>query len=245
MRLFLRRLYFFYGVLVFSVCMFTFTPLILLTVAIVKDEKKAGRIAYFFLRCWGYGFSTFCLVFYKVEGRGNFDHNKAYIFACNHNSFLDGIAICLAIPNDFRPLGKVELLKIPVFGLMYRHVVILVNRNSVESRHKSMLTMVKKMKEGISILIFPEGTMNKGADWLQPFMNGAFSLAIEVQRPIVPMIMHNSKKVMPRTPNYTLQPGIIKINFLPPVATSGLNKNDIDSLKSEVYLQIEKNLIRG
>ncbi|MBC7388502.1 MAG: 1-acyl-sn-glycerol-3-phosphate acyltransferase [Opitutaceae bacterium] len=245
MRLFLRRLYFFYGVLVFTVCMVTFTSLILLTIAIVKDQKRAGHISYFFLRCWGFCFSSFCLVFYKIEGKENFNHQEAYIFACNHNSFLDGIAICLAIPNDFRPLGKVELLKIPVFGLMYKHVVILVNRNSMESKHKSMLTMVKKIKEGISILIFPEGTMNKGSDLLQPFMNGAFSLAIEVQRPIVPMIMHNSKKVMPRVPNYTLQPGIIKIKFLSPVSTSGLNKNDIDSLKSEVYLQIEKNLIKG
>ncbi len=245
MGLFLRRLYFFYGVLVFTVCMVTFTLLILLTIAIVNDEKRAGKIAYFFLRCWGYSFSSFCLVFYKIEGQENFDHNEAYIFACNHNSFLDGIAICLAIPNDFRPLGKVELLKIPVFGLMYRHVVILVKRNSIESRHKSMLTMVKKIKEGISILIFPEGTMNKGAELLQPFMNGAFSLAVEVQRPIVPMIMHNSKNVMPRVPNYTLQPGIIKIQFLSPVMTSGLNKNDIDSLKSEVYSQIETKLRKG
>jgi len=127
MGIFLRRLYFFYGVLVFTMCMVTFTTLILLTVYFIKNERKAGKIAYFFLRCWGLSFSSLCLVFYKIEGRDKIDPRETYIFACNHSSFLDGIAICLAIPNDFRPLGKIELLKIPVFGLMYKHVVILID----------------------------------------------------------------------------------------------------------------------
>ena len=245
MGFYLRRLYFFHGVVVFVFCMFTFTPLILLTIVLVKNEKRAGKIAYFFLRCWGFIFFTFCLIICKTKGRENFSHNQAYIFACNHNSFLDGIAICLAIPNDFRPLGKVEMLKIPVFGLMYRQVVILINRNSMESKHKSMLAMIRKIGEGISILIFPEGTMNRGSVILQPFMNGAFSLAIEVQKPIVPMVIKNSGKCLPRVPNYTFQPGIIRVEFLPFIETIGLNKSDIDTLKSKVYHQIEEKLLQN
>jgi len=230
---------------VFVVCMFTFTPLILLTVTLIKDEKLSGKVAYFWLRCWGYGFSTFCLIFYKVRGKENIDPDETYIFACNHNSFLDGIAICLAIPNDFRPLGKVEMLKIPVFGLMYRHVVILLDRDSKESKLQSMIKMKDKLKIGISILIFPEGTMNKGSDILQPFKNGAFNLAVESGNAIVPMIMLNNKECLPRKPKFALKPGLIHIWFLPPVSAKGLNKNDINSLKSEVYLQIENRIKSG
>jgi len=102
--------------------------------------------------------------------------------------------------------------------------------------------MVKRIGEGISILIFPEGTMNKGQALLQPFKSGAFTLAIDVQKPIVPMVFHNIKKCMPRVPNYTLQPGIVKIVFLSPIPTLGLRKTDSESLKTEVYLRIEESL---
>lgn len=242
MKLFLKRLYFIYGLLIFIVCMVTFTSLILLTVGLVRNEKIAGRICYFFLRCWGYGFSTFSLIFYRFHGLENIDKSKSYVFTSNHSSFLDGIAICLAIPNDFRPLGKIELTKVPIFGLMYRHVVILVDRNSNESRQKSMLDMKRHMEDGISVLVFPEGTMNKTNQLLQPFKNGAFTLAIETQKPIIPMIMLNARNCFPRVPMFALQPGIIDIHFLPAIETLGSTRNDLESIKNDVFNKITETI---
>lgn len=243
MKLFLQRLYFFYGLLVFMLCMVTFTALILLTVALVPSKKWAGKTAYFFLRCWGYSFSTLTFIFYRFNGLENVQRGQSYVFTCNHNSFLDGIAICLSIPNDFRPLGKIELTKVPIFGWMYRYVVILVDRNSAESRQQSMLEMKRHMQEGISVLVFPEGTMNKTSSLMQPFKNGAFTLALETQSSIVPMVMWNTKKQMPRVPKFALWPGIIDIHFLPPVETYGMLKSDTESLKKEVFEQMENKLL--
>jgi 1-acyl-sn-glycerol-3-phosphate acyltransferase len=245
LKIILQRLYFIYGTLVFIVCMVTYTTCILVAVALISDKRRFGKIAYFFLRCWGYTFSTCTFIFYKVHGLQHIDPNRSYVFVCNHNSFLDGIAICLATPNDFRPLGKIELTKIPVFGWMYRHVVILVDRNSVESRQKSMLEMKRSTQNGISVLVFPEGTMNQTKDPLQPFKNGAFTLAIETQEPIVPMVMLNTKKCMPRSPKFTLRPGVIHVRFLPAVETAGLTKSDTEKLKSEVFDTMEKELLRS
>ena len=243
MRLFLQRIYFIYGLLVFVLCMVTFTMLILFTVALVSNKKWAGKVAYFFLRCWGFGFSSLAFIFYRFHGLENVQKNQSYVFTSNHNSFLDGIAICLSIPNDFRPLGKIELTKVPIFGWMYRYVVILVDRNSAESRQKSMLEMKHHMREGISVLVFPEGTMNKTSSLMQPFKNGAFTLALETQSSVVPMVMWNTKKHMPRVPKFALCPGIIDIHFLPPIETRGMVKNDLETLKREVFEQMKNKLL--
>lgn len=242
MRLLSQRLYFIYGLLVFVACMVTFTTLILLSVSLISNKRLAGKVSYFFLRCWGYGFSSLCFIFYRFHGLENIDPNKSYVFTSNHSSFLDGIAICLAIPNDFRPLGKIELTKVPIFGWMYRHVVILVDRNSNESRQKSMTEMKRHMEEGISVLVFPEGTMNKTKELLQPFKNGAFTLAIETQQPIVPMVMLNARKCFPRVPKFALQPGMIDIHFLPEISTNGLTKNNLEELKQKVFQTMENTM---
>ena len=122
---------------------------------------------------------------------------------------------------------------------MYRHVVILVDRNSNESRQKSMLDMKRNMESGISVLVFPEGTMNKSKELLQSFKNGAFTLAIETQKPIIPMIMLNARNCFPREPMFALQPGIIDIHFLTAIETLGSTRSDLENIKSDVFNKME------
>lgn len=244
MNVFFQRLYFFlWGLPVFVVCMVLYTALILLSLTLIPSKKWGGKVAYFWLRCWGYSFSTVALIFYRKKISKAIDPSGTYIYSSNHNSFLDGINICISIPHDFRPLGKVELTKVPVFGWMYRYVVILVDRKSAESRLKSMKEMERHLKEGISVLVFPEGTMNITPHTLQEFKNGAFTLAIDTQTPIVPMVMINTRKCMPRKPKFTLRPGIITTYLLDPIATHGMTRNDTETLKRKVFQKMEEKLL--
>lgn len=244
MKLVFQRLYFFlWGLPVFVVCMVTFTPLILLSLAVVPNRVRGGKIAYFWLRCWGWWFSTATFVFYKTYSNSKIKKDQAYVFASNHNSFIDGINICLAIPNDFRPLGKIELTKVPVFGWMYRYVVILVDRKSAESRLRSMREMEDHLKQNISVLVFPEGTMNSTPQLLQEFKNGAFTLAIDTQTPIVPMVMVGTRKILPKKPPVAFQPGLVKTFLLDPIETKGLQRSDLESLKTKVYHAIYTKLL--
>ncbi len=244
MKIFFQRLYFFlWGLPVFCVCMVVYTFWILFSLALIPSKRLGGKVAYFWLRCWGYSFSTLSGIFYVTQVSDNIDKKQTYVYAGNHNSFIDGITICLTIPHDFRPLGKIELTKVPIFGWMYRYVVILVDRKSAESRQRSMKEMERHLKEGISILVFPEGTMNLTDQPLQEFKNGAFTLAIEAQTPIVPMVMVHTKKVMPRKPKFTLQPGLVKTYFLDPVDTKGLARNDVEKVKEKVRAAIEAKLL--
>jgi 1-acyl-sn-glycerol-3-phosphate acyltransferase len=67
----------------------------------------------------------------------------------------------MLIRQPFRPLGKIEIQKVPVFGIIYKVVVVVVDRSSSENRAKSMRDLKDVISKGISILIFPEGTFNE------------------------------------------------------------------------------------
>src|SRR6476660_7014628 len=150
-----------WGFVTFIASMLLVLPFIFITSALFEG-KRSSDIIFFFLNIWGW---IFCLLsFYRIQTRNRaaINPDKAYIYVCNHNSYLDAVAIVLAIPGSFRPLGKIEMVKIPVFGLIYRKVVVMIDRASKESRQRSVDELKQDLSKGQSILIFPEGTMNRG-----------------------------------------------------------------------------------
>ena len=109
---------------------------------------------------------------------------------------------------------------------------VMVDRSSNESRIKSMERMKEVLKRGISILIFPEGTQNRSGKPLQPFYDGAFRIAIETQRPLLPMVIIGAGKLMPPRKAF-VKPGKINIKILPEIPTTGLKISDLPTLKAK------------
>jgi 1-acyl-sn-glycerol-3-phosphate acyltransferase len=200
-----------YALLVFFSVMLLVLPFILLAFATL-GEKHGGQVAYIFLKVWGRSFILFGIHF-SVKGRENIPTNVAAVFVCNHSSYLDAPAISVAVPGQFRPLGKIELSRSIFFGWIYRKVVVMVDRSNVQSRAESIKQMAKKLSQGIPILVFPEGTMNRTDELLQPFQPGAFKLALQTGAPIVPMVIYNSRKLLPPGQYLKLRPGVIKVEF--------------------------------
>ena len=89
------------------------------------------------------------------------------------------------------------------------------------------------LKQGISILIFPEGTQNRSAEPLAPFYDGAFRIAIETQQPILPLVILGAGKLMPPKKIY-IEPGKIKIVVKNEISTEGLTYSDLPALKEKV-----------
>lgn len=89
------------------------------------------------------------------------------------------------------------------------------------------------LRRGISILIFPEGTQNRTAEPLQPFYDGAFRIAIEMQQPILPMVILNAGKLMPPRSMH-IEPGTITIRINPEIPTKGLTNADLPALRERV-----------
>lgn len=144
----------------------------------------------------------------------------------------------MIIPGQFRPLAKKELLKIPVFGWIAKAATIIVDRSSPESRKKSIDRLKQFLKQGISILIFAEGTQNRSKELLQPFHDGAFRIAIDTQRPILPLVVIGAGKLMPPS-TINLRPGKIRIYVGDEISTEGLTGTEVQALKEKTFKAME------
>jgi 1-acyl-sn-glycerol-3-phosphate acyltransferase len=193
--------------LVFTVFMLLFLPGIILPAFF---GPHAVAVTFFFMKAWSWVFSMLTFIRYDVVGREHIIKSKSYIYVSNHTSFLDLPGIAMTIRGQFRPLAKKELLKIPVFGWITRATCIVVDRTSNESRKKSMNHLKELLSMGINILIFPEGTQNRTKEIMQPFKDGAFRIAMDTEKPILPMIVLGAGKLMPPG-TINLRPGRIKI----------------------------------
>src|SRR5688500_4682838 len=192
--------------------------------------QRAGRVGYFFLWLWSGIFSILTFIRYEFYGRENFRKGQSHIYVSNHTSFLDIPGIVITIPGQFRPLAKKELKKIPVFGWIAQAATIIVDRSSPESRKKSIDRLKKALKDGISILIFAEGTQNRTKELLQPFHDGAFRIAVDTQQPILPMVVVGAGRLMPPG-TINLRPGKIKIYVGTEIPTARLTTKDLQKPK--------------
>lgn len=239
MKRVLSKLYMVWCTVVFTMLMIILFPFFILP--FIFGERTGGIIAYFFIKVWATLFSLLTQIQYQFIDRKKIDRKQTYIYVCNHNSYLDTPGMVLALPGHFRPLGKVEMKKAPIFGWFYPYLVVMVDRSSVESRKRSIMEMKNKLRRGISIFIFPEGKMNCTSQPLNEFYDGAFRIAIETQTPVMPMVMLNSRKLMPRG-KPEMRPGTITTIFLDAVPTQGMQMTNLAGLKKQVYEMMKAKL---
>jgi 1-acyl-sn-glycerol-3-phosphate acyltransferase len=239
-KTFFRTLYKIWVFLVFTVFMILFLPGLVLPFFF---GLRAGRVGYFFLWLWSWIFSILTFIRYEFYGRENFRKGKSYVLVSNHTSFLDLPGLRMLIPGQFRPLAKKELKKIPVFGWIAQAATIIVDRSSHESRKKSIDKLKWVLKQGISILIFAEGTQNRTKEILQPFHEGAFRIAVDTQQPIIPIVVIGAGKLMPPG-TIDLKPGKIRIYVGTEIPTEGLTASDASTLKQKTF-EVMTNMITG
>lgn len=182
----------------------------------------------------------------EIKFKQHIKKGKSYMLVSNHKSMID-IMLMLSLSKD--PIvfvGKKELEKIPLFGYFYRRVCILVDRSSPESRKEVYSKAIKRLDTGISICIFPEGGVPDPSVILDKFKNGAFSLAIQFQIPIVPITFLDCEKKFPYFFAYNHfygSPGKLRANVHEFIETKGLNQEDKEFLKDKVYNILHKDLL--
>jgi len=195
--------------------------------------KTLNRIRSF----WAMVSSGMAGIFYRFEFEQSIDWSKTYIICPNHTSNLDISAMCIMVKNNCSFMGKQELEDGLVTGLFFRTVDIPVNRDSKMSAFRAFKKAGEKLQSGISMIIFPEGTI---ADSYPPelgaFKNGPFRLAIELKIPIIPVTCTNTWGILWDTgAKYGSQPGICNIFVHKPIDTSQLTLDDADALRDGVY----------
>ncbi len=227
----IRILYSAWVLFIFIGFMLLLLPLIL-SPALIGNSARA--VSFFGLKAWATAFHTFTGVRYYAQGRENLDQHPAYIYVSNHTSFLDVPALPLFMPGQFRPLGKKELLKIPVLGWIIGTVCVIVDRSNAQSRKESIRRLRSLIEQRVSVLIYPEGSMNRTDVLLRPFYDGAFRMAIETQTPLLPMVVINAGRLF-RPGTAYVQPGKITVKFAPPIETIGMTTEDVPTLKLRAH----------
>jgi 1-acyl-sn-glycerol-3-phosphate acyltransferase len=181
-----------------------------------KDPEKTNM----FVKWSKYWIDTFLFLIASplhIKGRKHFARGENYIVLCNHNSFMDVPITTPAIPGGNKTIAKIELSRIPLFGLLYKTGSILVDRKSDASRKESYNKMKDVLREGMHMCIYPEGTRNKTSQPLKSFHNGAFRLAVDTGKRIIPAIIFNTRKVLPAHKTFYAMPHTVAIHFLAPV----------------------------
>ena len=155
------------------------------------------------------------------------------VFLFNHQSQLDVLILAKLLRGGFTGVAKKELANSPGFGLMFRLAdVAFVDRQDTAQARKTLDSAVRKLRDGISLVIAPEGTRS-ATPALGSFKKGAFHVAMQAGVPIVPIVIRNSGELMWRGAT-TIHAGTVQIAVLPPVATEGWDTASLDERIREV-----------
>ena len=169
----------------------------------------------------------------QIGGKG------PYIFMSNHQGGYDIFALHGHLPFDFKWLAKKELFSIPFFGWTLKAAgYISIDRKGSRDTVRAMNEAAKKIRDGMSVVIFPEGSRSPDGS-IQPFKKGGFTLAIKSKVPIVPVAVVGSREIMPKG-RITVNPGKITIRIGPTIETKELSLQDWKSLMGKVAESISK-----
>ena len=233
----LWRVWFYILIAVPIIVMFPF--LLLFT-----SKEKYYPQFFFLARVWAkiilYGMGFYPIV-KKLETP---QKGKSYMFVANHTSMTDIMLMLSIVKNPFVFVGKKELAKFPVFGFFYKRTCILVDRGNVKSRQEVFQQAQRRLNQGVSICIFPEGGVpDDESVLLDTFKDGAFRLAIDHQIPIVPLVFFDNKKRFSYT-FFSGSVGKMRAKILPFFSTENLDQTHKRELKEKVraaiYTELEQ-----
>lgn len=204
-------------------------------------KVRGGNMVFYFLRFWAHVWFPAVGIF--VSRKWKTPRTKEpCIYIANHASYLDAALAVKVMPLPFRPLGKSELSKVPLFGMIYSRSVVPVDRSSARGRVQSVRDMMYMLQHKVSLLIFPEGTTNNSGQPLLPFHQGAFRIAIETQTDIRPVLYVDCRARLQELNPMSLNPGKCRVVFLETVPVKGMKIEDVPALRQKVYDMMDAEL---
>ncbi|MCG6911910.1 MAG: 1-acyl-sn-glycerol-3-phosphate acyltransferase [Deltaproteobacteria bacterium] len=226
----LRRLIYTLVVVVWVILVTIVMGLLAITTAFFSRKGNGPHLV---ARTWAKSILWVSRVKVNLKGLDNLPGDTPCILMPNHQSNFDIPVLLGRLPIQFRWLAKAELFKIPIFGRGMRGCgYISIDRTNRKSAFKSLAEAARKIRDGASVLIFPEGTRSRDGD-IGPFKKGGFVLTVDAGVPIVPIIIYGTRTIMPKG-RLIMQRAEAYMEILPPVETSGYTRKTKDLLIEEV-----------
>jgi len=172
-----------------------------------------------------------------VDGREKIDQNQAYVIVPNHQSMLD-IVFFNMLHHRLRWVSKVEIFKVPIVGWEMRMVkYIELVRGNKASVVRMMEKCVESLQEGISVVIFPEGTRSlTGA--IGKFKPGAFQIAVKTDKPLLPVLIDGTGDILPKKGFLFWNRRVVRIRVLDPIFPGNFKTGDPDELAAMVQARM-------
>ncbi|HEY1993378.1 MAG TPA: lysophospholipid acyltransferase family protein [Edaphobacter sp.] len=200
---------------------------------------KSGRQQHAIAHVWA---RTLLLISFspvRIVGREKLHEHETAVYACNHLSYMDTPVLFAYLPFQFRILAKKSLWKTPFIGWYLNHSgQVPVDTNSPRSLIASLNRGVTTLKQGLPLVLFPEGG-RAATGQLQTMMSGCAYMAIKAQVPLIPLTLIGTYELLP-IHVYALHPRPLLVVVGDPISTTGLNARDADALTQRLYESISK-----
>lgn len=238
-KLFLWALWRIWFYILIGIIIILLFPLLFLSILREEWYPYFFRLAQLWARgvLIGMGFYT------VIKKDQSFKKGESYMLIANHTSMADIMLMLVVAKNPFVFVGKKELSKIPLFGFFYKRTCILVDRENSKSRLAVYERAQKRLNQGLSICIFPEGLVPEDESIvLAEFKDGAFRLAIEHQISIVPITIYDNKKRLSYT-FFSGSPGLMRVKVHEFIPTQGFTVDDKKAIRDKAWDIINKELL--
>ncbi|MBI2818369.1 MAG: 1-acyl-sn-glycerol-3-phosphate acyltransferase [Acidobacteria bacterium] len=180
-------------------------------------------------KAWARWFLFAAFVRMTVQGKEKIPSVGPVLFCCNHLSYIDPPALVVAMDRPVRFLAKDSLFRIPFLGwAMRREGDIPIERDNPRAAARSLDRAAAAARAGTSFVVFPEGARSQDGI-LQPFLSGAFRLAIQAHVPVVPIAIRGSHEAL-RPGSLLVRGGAVRILIGEPLLTEGLSTRDLEGL---------------
>ena len=200
---------------------------------------KDGSVLHGFARAWAKVTMKSILSPFKVIGLDQIDTFKPHVYAVNHGSALDIPALYAFLPFQFRIVHKKELWSYPIVGWhLKRSGQVCVDQQNPTRSVGQIKSALRTLKRGMPLVIFPEGGRTSDGK-IQPFLPGAFFLAIKAQVDIVPVALRGMYELLPMN-TYHIKPRRLEMRVGKPIPTAGLKMRDMEVLSSTVQRAMEE-----
>jgi len=198
-----------------------------------------GRLYLMWARGWARCVLVLAGIPVRFEVCERAERLPAAVFMSNHESAVDILVLFLAIRQEVRFLAKRSLFFIPVIGWsMWLAGFVPVDRRRTEKAKEVFGELEERLKSGISILVFPEGTRSRSGE-LGEFKRSGFLLAMKHALPIVPIGISGGRTVLPAT-GLSLHPGTVSVRVGDPIPTAGLGVSRREELMAQVRREIQR-----
>ena len=180
-----------------------------------------------------------------VLGEENIPKDEAVLYVGNHRSYFDILLTYIRVPGPTGYMAKVEMLRYPSLCTWMRYLhCIFLDRTDIKAGMKSILNAIDKIKSGISICIFPEGTRNKTSEILLEFHDGSFKIAEKSGCPVVPISINNAGAIfedhLPK-----IKKAHVVIEYGKPIYVKNLSKEERRRISPMVQEIIKNNYIKN